>query len=79
MARPRILPEHDGDFVREFRHLGAVGMAAVYGVTEQAVYKAIKDRKLPGLVEPRQHGRWRRPRRWRRRTPALNGTMRSTP
>lgn len=51
MARPRILPEHDSDFAAEFRRLGAVGMAEAYGVTKQAVYKAIEDRKLRHLVK----------------------------
>lgn len=51
MGRPRTLPEHDVDFASEFRHLGARGMAEAYGVTKQAVYKAISDRKLRHLVK----------------------------
>lgn len=52
MARPRKLPEHDADFRAEFHRLGgAENMALAYGVTEQAVYKAIKDRKLTGLAK----------------------------
>lgn len=51
MSRPRILPEDDGEFRREFHRLGGPGMAVAYGVTEAAVYKAIKDRRLTGLVK----------------------------
>ena len=51
MARPRTLPEDNAQLAQEVRRYGAPAVAAHYGVTKQAVYKALKDRRILGVTK----------------------------
>lgn len=51
MARPRTLPENDSELTRLILRHGMAEVGRMYGVTTQAVSKAVRDRRLP--IKPR--------------------------
>lgn len=61
MARPRTLPESDSELERLLRKHTMEEIASMYGVTGQAVSKAVRDRKLntPRRTSYKQYVPWR--------------------
>lgn len=52
VGRPRTLPESDEVLAKQIRQTSVRTVARRHGVTPQAVYQALKDRKIEGVIKP---------------------------